>query len=228
MRRPTRNRRLPLRLRDNATTPKNGTKFIFQSVRVRNSYRGKLVTPGRKKRVFAHTRAPPTVSSHDGECKYPVKCIMRHGINEDGVTMFKLKWSPPDEGTSFEPIESIEHLPLLILKYQKSEELKFWRKCKNAPVGTVCPSRPFQFPKIHDSFETKLHHPAESYVPDGSETIHKILEEIDVENDVKLWLVQFRGHADAHFVNMQRIVYYFPLRAALFLNECTTFSAVNH
>lgn len=223
--RPKRHRKLPLKLRENVSTPKSANKIIFQSVRVRNSYRGKLVTPGRKKRIFVHSRAQATVNSHDGDRKYPVKRIMRHGINEDGVAMFKLQWCPPDEGTSFEPIQNIEHLPLLILKYQKSEELKFWRRLKNKRVGNGFATRPFQFPKIHESFEIKLKHPAESYIPDGSESLGKIWEEIDVENGVKLWLVQFRGHADAHFVNMQRIVYYFPLRAALFLNECSIFNA---
>lgn len=215
-----------MKLRDYVSTPNNGKRIIFKSVRVLNSYRGKLVTPRRKnKRTFVDRRTPATVKSHDGLCKYPVKRIMRHGINADGVTMFKLQWCPPDEGTSFEPIKNIEHLPLLILKYQKSEELKFRRIIKSR--GLQSGSVSFQFPKIHSSFEVKLGHPAESYIPQGSEIISKILEEIEVDNGMKLWLVQFRGHSDAHFVNMQRIVYYFPLRAALYLNECSIFNGEN-
>jgi hypothetical protein len=61
----------------------------------------------------------------------------------------------------------------------------------------------------------------------GYEIVSKILEEVDVGRGVKLWLVQFRGFQDAHLVNKQRIVYYFPVNACLYVHECALFQESN-
>jgi hypothetical protein len=147
-------------------------------------------------------------------------------VTSDGITKFKLKWCPTpvaedETEETYEPIETIQHLPLLMKKYQMREELKFRRRLKKGVKANI--SVRFQFPKIKTCLALKLKHPAESYIPQGCEKIEKILEEIETDTGVVLWLVKFEGMEIAHFVNKQRILYYFPLFSCLYINECSKF-----
>jgi hypothetical protein len=137
------------------------------------------------------------------------------------VTKFKILWAPPDEGIGWEPIENIRESPLLIKKYQMREEMKFRKRLRQNNVNDA--SVPFQFPKVKNTLSNKWKHAAESYVPLGTEKVSRIFEEINVDRGIKLWLVQFDGFPDSHFVNRERIVYYFPLNACLFVNECAMY-----
>jgi len=221
LRRPKRLRRLPLKLRDETNAKSLSPPKKFKCVRVGNSFRG-LVRSPRRHRGPTKCKKVVVVS----QCKYPVERILTHTVEDDGVTRFRMKWCPPDDDESMEPIETIHHLPILVQKYLLREKAKFlqrFRKSKLVSKEVV----PFQFPKLKKNIEAKLKHPAESYIPIGSETVSKILEEVEVGRGVTLWLVQFLGFDTPHLVNKQRIVYYFPLKACLYVHECVIFREKN-
>ena len=219
IRRPKRVRRLPAKLREGPCTQVG--KKTFKCVHWGNSYRAMVTTPKRNCTPTKNRKA--RVSSITvSKCKYPVDTIVSHNVSKDGVTKFLLKWSPPASEETLEPIEHICHLPILIKKYQLKEQLKFNKRCRAR--GLKMEDMPsFQFPKLKRDRDAKLKHPAESYTPIGSETLSKILEEIELKSGQKLWLVKFRGIDEAHFVNKQRIVYYFPIQAACYVSECLAF-----
>jgi hypothetical protein len=159
-------------------------------------------------------------------CKYPVKKIITHTLTTKGVTKFRVHWAPPDEGVTMEPIECLRDTPLLIKKYVLREAVKFRQRLRQQSLDEN--SVPFQFPKMKPYLANKLRHPAESYIPVGTEKIYRILEEIEVARGVKLWNVKFYGMDESHFINKERIVYYFPLNACLFVNECFKFDMRNN
>jgi len=224
LRRPKRLRRVPAKFLDERAGRSPETKpKLFKCVRIGNSYRAATTTPKRKRlRLSVHKRAGRR--SNLSDVKYPVHSILGHEVSEDGVTRFRLKWSPPHEEETMEPMESFHHLPRLIQKYKLREEAKFYRRIRTSRTINVGEAK-FQFPKIKSKVESKLKHKAESYIPDGSERLKKIFEEVEAGNGITLWLVQFEGFSDAHFINKHRISYYFPVEACLYINECAKFLA---
>jgi len=215
IRRLKRQRRLPLKLRDdNASHERTGV--CFKAVRVGQSFRAK-VTPRKGRTRFDSDKIRSRGTS---SCKYPVLRIQKHNVTKEGVTKFQLLWAPPDDEVTMEPIENIHESPLMVKKYILREEMKFRRRLRSSGVTS---GTPFQFPRMKTSISNKLNHPAESYIPIGCEKVEKILEEIDVGRGIKLWLVKFISFEDAHFVNRQRIIYYFPLHACLYVHECQVF-----
>jgi hypothetical protein len=205
----------------------------FKCVRVGANYIPKPTPPAARRRrpgtpvLRTPAKRPPVQTARLRRsvfgCKYPVKNILTHTVTKSGTTKFRIAWAKPYEGRmTLEPIECLRESPLLIKKYQMREEVKFRRRLRSSGVDDS--SVPFQFPKIKTCISNKMKHPAESYIPHGSEKVLRILEEIVVPNNgVHLWDVQFRGFDCSHLVNKQRIVYYFPLNACLFVNECITY-----
>lgn len=222
LRRAKRVRRLPLKYRDVGAerSPSNKDKVTFKCVRVGHSFRAKA-TPRRRSGKAHRVHCSPAISL---ACRYPVLKILRHAVSKAGVTKFLLQWAPPDDEQTLEPIENIHESPLMVKKYVLGEEMKFRRRLK---VNGVKPDTNFQFPKLNSTISNKLNHPAESYIPGGFEKVSKILEEIDGGRGVKLWLVQFQGFEETHFVNKQRIVYYFPLNACLYVHDCWLYEKRN-
>jgi len=221
LRRLKRQRRLPLKLREDTASNERShvsrpSPYRFKAVRVGRSFRAQ-VTPRKAKNAF---NAAKKLSRSSSSCKYPVLRILKHSVTNDAETKFTLLWAPPDEEETMEPIENIHESPLMVKKYILREEIKFRRRLRSSGVNS---GTPFQFPRMKTSISNKLNHPAESYIPIGCEKIEKILEEIDVGRGIKLWLVKFIGMEDAHFVNRQRIIYYFPLHACLYVHECQVF-----
>lgn len=216
--RPKRTTRAPAKFKEYSVPLLRNSRVAVRSC-------SRLKPPSRLKRN-AKTVLSPAVGSRKNVARvvgvrYPVERIITHKVTKWGVTKFKLKWSPPDEGLTYEAIENIAHLPLMIKKYQMREEMKLRNRMRNG--GSCQNVVKFQFPKISQSLELKLRHPAESYAPLGTEKVLKILEEIKVDKGIVLWLVQFEGLEVPHFVNKQRIIYYFPLISALYVHECAMF-----
>lgn len=230
VRRPKRTCRVPAKFRDSSTPVGRINNLYNRSKRFNGSYSVRCRTPRNKTLVARRSpkrriRKPAPACIGGSGHKYPVDRVLKHSVTKFGFTKFRVKWLPPHEGSSWEPIENLQEVPLLIQKYVKVKELQFRARLRKQLLEASVV--PFQFPKIPKSFEGKLRVPGESYIPHGAEVLEKVWEEIDVEKGRKLWLVQFRGFENLHHVNKERIVYYFPLLSCLFVNECSLFDDGN-
>jgi hypothetical protein len=149
------------------------------------------------------------------ETLFGVNKVIRHKVNCLGKAQFLVEWSDGSK-PSWEPLECLTDSPYLVKAYEDKARHEFSGR------NDALHHTKFQHRAIPKKILLKMNHPIESYQLRGNEELVKIMGEIETKGKkgIKLWSVLFKNEPYAHYVSKEKISYYFPVYACMFMNEC--------
>lgn len=166
------------------------------------------VVPGKAVRRNVSSRRT-VVSSDTWETTGILDCEFKPSLNE---TRFKVQWCVDGVvSTSWEPIECLAEVPLLMYKFEQKAMNKWIKECMRSG-GKVVGLRPPIHPKAYTN-----HHAGE-FQPNGRQSVKKILRRLTNRSD-DVFVVKFHNISGEKIVKKCVMDYYYPIDVISFLKQ---------